>query len=134
MTPTSAKTSATAINSARMVATLRNPLGFSPVPWVMPLVMAPKKGTVPQDLRVIAAKWQRSSHDGALSDHGLIVNETRLSSYPHWRRWSVCNSLHSLQWHLKFLSSGIAKCPQLARVYIRTPTAFMGWNSSPETQ
>jgi hypothetical protein len=31
---------------------------------------------------VIAAKWQRSSQDGALSYHGLIVNETRLSSYP----------------------------------------------------
>jgi hypothetical protein len=80
---------------------------------------------------------RRKGNDRAktgLSDHGLIGTRRRLSSYPHRRRSSVRNSLHFLQWHLKFLSSGIVKCPHLAQVYIPTPTAFMGWNSSPEMQ
>jgi len=62
MTPTSAKTSATATNSARMVATLRNAQGFSPVPWVIPLVMAPKKGNLFDARRKIAA-WRKEYNE-----------------------------------------------------------------------
>lgn len=74
----------------------------------------------------------RRSQCGVLKSEG--GGSGALTSYPLRRRSSVRNSSHFLQRHLKLLSFGIARCPHLAQTYLPPPTAFIGRNSSPETQ
>jgi hypothetical protein len=86
-------------------------------------VMAPKKEPAPQDLRVIAAKGQRSGQDGAKrswADRDQTAFEFLSASAKIERAQLLTLSAMALE----VLIVGYRKCPYLAQVYIPTPTLY----------